>query len=264
MSPAFIAQLLANGIVLGMIYALLSVGLALIFGVLGIVNFAHGEFYMLGAMTMALLTSAIGFTYWPGLAASVATAVILGWIVYDLLLAKLGGDDFERSLLGTMGLSMVLQNGAIFLWTGNARMVDTTYGLTSLSIGPVHLSLVRFVALLIGTAAFMLTFVLLYWTRIGQAMRAIAQNREAAMMVGIKPRAVCRMAVIVGIALGGAAGAALAPVYGANPLMGTAIVFKAFAIVIIGGLGSVLGAGITAMGLGIAESIIGGFSTIVV
>ena len=111
--------------------------------------------------------------------------------------------------------------------------------------------------------AFAALYLILYRTRVGRAMRGVAQNREAALMVGVDPRAVSRLAVAIGIGLSGLAGAALAPVYAVHPLMGFSFVFKAFAIIIIGGLGNISGAAIAAVALGILESVAGGFLPLV-
>ncbi|MCC7271815.1 MAG: branched-chain amino acid ABC transporter permease [Alphaproteobacteria bacterium] len=263
MDAAFLAQLVVNGLVIGMIYALLAMGLSLIFGVLEIVNFAHGDFYMLGAMAAGLALGTLGFGYWPTVAAVTLASAGAGLVLYEALLTTLRAHSFERSILLTLGVSMVLQNGAIYLFTATPRIVESEYGVASVGIGDVTVTLVRLFAIGIAAAAFVLLWLVLYRTRIGQAMRAIAQSREAALMVGIRPRQVARLAVILGIALAGVAGAALAPVYTVHPTMGVLLVFKTFAIIIIGGLGSLAGAAITAVALGVVESLIGGFSSVV-
>ena len=263
MDPGFYLQLLLNGIVIGVIYALVAMGLSLIFGVLEIVNFAHGEFYMLGAMLAYFLTMNMGLGYWSTVVVVTAVAVCLGYVLYEALLASLHGGGFERSILLTLGLSMVLQNGAVFLFTTTPKMVQTPQSYTNIVVGDVRVSLMRVLALGLGLLAFGALYVILYRTRMGRAMRGVAQNREAALMVGIDPRAVSRLAVAIGIGLSGLAGAALAPVYAVHPLMGFSFVFKAFAIIIIGGLGNIAGAAIAAVALGILESVIGGFLPLV-
>lgn len=259
----FYAQLLLNGIVIGVIYALIAMGLSLIFGVLEIVNFAHGEFYMLGAMLAYFLTVNAGLGYWPTVLIVVAVAVCVGYVLYEALLASMRGANFERSILLTLGLSMVLQNGAVFLFTTTPKMIASSLSYSNIVLGGLRLSLSRLYALGLGLAAFAALYLILYRTRIGKAMRGVAQNRDAALMVGIDPRAVSRLAVAIGIGLSGLAGAALAPVYAVHPLMGFSFVFKAFAIIIIGGLGNVSGAAIAAVVLGILESLIGGFLPLV-
>ncbi len=263
MDLSFYIQLLLNGVVIGVIYALVAMGLSLIFGVLEIVNFAHGEFYMLGAMLAYFLSMNVGLGYWPAVLVVTAVAVALGYVLYEALLGSLRGQSFERSILLTLGLSMVLQNGAVFLFTTTPRMMQTRYSYSNVVVGDVRVSVMRLFALGLGLLAFAALYLILYRTRVGRAMRGVAQNREAALMVGIDPRAVSRLAVAIGIGLSGLAGAALAPVYAVHPLMGFSFVFKAFAIIIIGGLGNISGAAIAAVALGILESVAGGFLPLV-
>lgn len=256
---ATLLQLLINGLVLGVIYALIAMGLALIFGVLEIVNFAHGELYMLGAMAAYFLTMSLGLGFWPSVVLVTAGAFCLGIVLYEGLLGAFAGRDFERSILLTLGLSMVLQNGAVFLLTTTPRIETTPYSYRFLLLGDARIPVLRLFVLGLALTAFAALYVILHQTRIGQAMRGVAQNRAAALMVGIDPRAAARLAVAIGVGLSGLAGAALAPVYSVHPTMGFAFVFKAFAIIVIGGLGNILGAAVTAVSLGVTESVAGGY-----
>jgi len=261
--PGFYLQLLLNGIVIGCIYALIAMGLSLIFGVLEIVNFAHGEFYMLGAMLAYFLTMNLRLGYAATVLVVTASAVGLGYLLYEALLVSVQGGGFERSILLTLGLSMVLQNGAVFLFTTTPRMIETQQSYTNVVVGDLRVSLMRLLALGLAVLAFAALYLILYRTRVGKAMRGVAQSREAALMVGIDPRAVSRLAVAIGIGLSGLAGGALAPVYAVHPLMGASFVFKAFAIIILGGLGNIAGAAIAALSLGVLESVMGGFLPVV-
>jgi len=252
-------QLLLNGVVLGVIYALIAMGLALIFGVLEIVNFAHGELYMLAAMGAYFVTMQLGIDYWASIAIVTAGAFCLGIVFYEALLARVAGRDFERNILLTLGVSMVLQNGAVFLLTTTPRLELTPYTYQNLILGDVRVPVLRLFALGLALAAFAALYLVLHHTRTGTAMRGVAQNRAAALMVGIDPHAAARLAVAIGVGLSGLAGAALAPVYSVHPTMGFAFVFKAFAIIIIGGLGNISGAAIAAVTLGLLESVAGGF-----
>lgn len=258
MDWSFYAQLLLNGLVMGVIYALVAMGLSLIFGVLEIVNFAHGEFYMLASMLAYFLTVQWGFGYWATIVVVTAIGLAVGYVLFEGLLLALRGEAFERSILLTMGLSMVLQNGAVFLFTTTPHMVETSLSYQNVVLGDFRVPVARLYALGLGLVAFATLYLILHRTRIGKAMRGVAQNRAAAMMVGIDARAVSRLAVAIGIGLSGLAGAALAPVYAVHPLMGFSFVFKAFAIIIIGGLGNISGAAIAAVMLGVIESLAGG------
>ena len=258
MDWSFFAQLLLNGLVMGVIYALVAMGLSLIFGVLEIVNFAHGEFYMLASMLAYFLTAQWGFDYWATILVVTVVGVAVGYVLFEGLLLALRGETVERSILLTMGLSMVLQNGAVFLFTTNPHLLESKLSYQNILVGDFRMPVARLYALGLGFAAFAVLYLILHRTRIGKAMRGVAQNRAAADMVGIDARAVSRLAVAIGIGLTGLAGAALAPVYAVHPLMGFNFVFKAFAIIIIGGLGNISGAAIAAVMLGVIESLAGG------
>jgi len=259
----YLSQLTANGLILGLIYALIAVGLALIFGVLRIINFAHGEFLMVGAFTMAFALPAVGLLYWPALAAAIAAAALLGLVLYEGFLSSLRPGEFERSILITLALSIIVLHVVQYLFTANPRLVDTAYGFAGVSIGSIRITFTRLIAAGVALLAFGLLYVLLSHTQLGRAMRALAQNRDAALMVGIRPRAVARNAVVLATALCGLAGGALAPLQLVTPIMGQSLLFKAFALVIIGGLGNVPGTIVASIGLGLMESWIGGFFEIV-
>lgn len=259
MDASFLIQLMLNGLVVGVIYALIAMGLSLIFGVLEIVNFAHGEFYMLGAMAAYFMSTSLGLGYWPTVALAGVGGLLVGYLLYVLLLAYIDGEGFERSILLTLGLSMVLQNLAIFLFTTTPRMIQGPDTYANFAFGPIQVPVLRGYALVAGVVSFISLYWVLHRTQVGKAMRGVSQNREAALMVGIDPRAIAALAVAIGIGMSGVAGAALAPVYAVHPLMGFSFVFKAFAIIIIGGLGNVSGAAITAIALGVLENLVGGF-----
>jgi branched-chain amino acid transport system permease protein len=262
-SATYLLQLLMNGLMLGLIYALIAVGLALIFGVLEVINFAHGELLMLGGYAMALTLPLVGLSYWPSLLVAVIFTSLVGVVLYEFFLRHIGQKEFERSILTTLGISMILLYGMQYLFTATPMMVDTAYGFDGIEIGSIRITLTRLIAGALSVAAFTGLYCLLKFTQFGRAMRAIAQNREAALMVGIKPRHVARNAVALAAALCGLAGAALAPIQLLHPAMGQAMIFKAFALVVIGGLGNMTGAIVVAIALGMIESWIGGFFSIV-
>jgi len=258
----YLLQLTLNGITLGLLYALIAVGLSLIFGVMEIINFAHGEFLMLGAFAMAFALPVVGLLYWPALAVSIVAIALFGLVVYELLLSRLKPDEFERSILVTLGLSIIVMHLVQYFFTANPRLVDTQFGFEGVEIGAIRITWTRVIAAAVAAAAFAGLYVVLRHTQFGRAMRAIAQNREAALMIGIRPRTVARNAVVLAAGLCGLAGAAIAPIQLVTPYMGQFLIFKAFALVIIGGLGNIPGAVAAAIGLGLIESWIGGFFTI--
>jgi branched-chain amino acid transport system permease protein len=261
--PIYLLQLTLNGIILGLLYALIAAGLALIFGVLEIINFAHGELLMVGAFAMAFALPTVGLLYWPALAMAVVAAAISGLVIYEFFLSRLRTSEFERSVLITLALSIIILHVVQYLFTANPRIVDTQYGFDGVAIGAIRITWTRIIGAGAAVAAFGVLYVVLNHTQFGRAMRAIAQNREAALMVGIQPRAVARNAVVLATALCGLAGAALAPIQLVTPMMGQFLIFKAFALIIIGGLGNIPGTIAAAVGLGLMESWIGGFFEIV-
>lgn len=255
----YLLQLMLNGLALGLLYALIAVGLSLIFGVMEIINFAHGELLMLGAFAMTFALPVVGLLYWPALATAVVLAMLAGLVIYEILLARLRPDEFERSILITLGLSIILIHTVQYFFTATPRMVDTQYGFAGIAIGSIRLTWTRVIGAGAAIVAFAGLYLTLRFTQFGRAMRAIAQNREAALMVGIRPRTVARNAMILATGLCGLAGAALAPIQLVTPYMGQFLIFKAFALVIIGGLGNIPGAVAAAVALGLIESWIGGF-----
>jgi len=255
----YLLQLTLNGLALGLLYALIAVGLSLIFGVMEIINFAHGELLMLGAFAMCFALPVLGLLYWPALAMAILGTMLVGWLVYEGLLVHLKPDEFERSILVTLGLSIILIHLMQYLFTATPRMVDSQYGFSGIEIGSIRITWTRVIGAGAALAAFGGLYVVLRFTQFGRAMRAIAQNRDAALMVGIRPRVVARNAVILAAGLCGLAGAAISPIQLVTPYMGQFLIFKAFALVIIGGLGNIPGAVAAAIGLGLIESWIGGF-----
>lgn len=259
----YLVQLTLNGIALGLLYALIAVGLSLIFGVMEIINFAHGEFLMLGAYAMTFALPVLGLLYWPALAVAIVAIMLFGFMVYEVLLIRLKPEEFERSILVTLGLSIIVIHLMQYLLTATPRMVDTQFGFEGVEIGSIRITWTRIIGAASALAAFAGLYLVLRYTQFGRAMRAIAQNREAALMVGIRPRVVARNAVVLAAGLCGLAGAAIAPIQLVTPYMGQFLIFKAFALVIIGGLGNIPGAIVAALGLGLVESWIGGFFEIV-
>ena len=255
----YLLQLTLNGITLGLIYALIAVGLSLIFGVMEIINFAHGELLMLGAFAMAFALPVMGLLYWPALATAILAVMMVGWVIYELLLVRLKPDEFERSILVTLGLSIIIIHVMQYIFTATPRLVDTQYGFEGVEIGAIRITWTRVIGAAASLAAFAGLYAVLRHTQFGRAMRAIAQNREAALMVGIRPKVVARNAVVLAAGLCGLAGAAIAPIQLVTPYMGQFLIFKAFALVIIGGLGNIPGAIVAAIGLGLIENWIGGF-----
>ena len=254
---AVVGQAIVNGVALGSIYALVAAGLALIFGVLGVVNFAHGELYMLGAFAAYFALEAAGAPY--GLAVLAATLGLagLGWCLHRLVVRPLADRPFDRLIVATVGVSIALQNAALWLWGGAPRNVPSPLAGRLLTIGESQISLQRAGTVVVAAAVFAGLHLFLRRSRYGKAIRALAQNPEAALIFGVPVARLAGLTLALGSAMAGLAGAMVAPLYSVFPAMGLGFVFKAFAVVIVGGMGNVYGAVLAGLLLGVAESLAG-------
>jgi branched-chain amino acid transport system permease protein len=231
-----------NALMLGGTYALLGIGLTLIFGIMRVVNFTHGELYAFGAYMMYMLVMLSGANFFVSLVLAVALGVALGAAIEFVLLRKLRGADIDTTMLVMIGAWIALQNAEQLAWTGVAKSIDSPFPSAPLVIGPVSVAwgrvFVFFVALILIAA----TYALINHTRLGKAMRATFQDRDTAALMGIQIGTIHTATFALGSGLAAAAGALLGPVFVAYPTMGDLAAAKAFAIVILGGLGSIAGA----------------------
>lgn len=247
-------QLFVNGISLGSIYAMVAVGFALIFGVLQMINFAHGEFYMLGAYLLFFLYIMTGLPYGV---AGILVAIALGVAGYVMskVLRLTPNTPFETMILLTLGVSVTIQTSALAAFGNVAREAPTAASAEVLRLGGVSLSYQRIIIVLASILIFVALDYMLRRTRIGKAMRAVAQNQETALVVGIDIGMISTLTFTLGVALAGVAGVLVAPAFFILPTMGAPLIVKCFAAVIMGGRGNVRGAFVAAYALGIIESI---------
>jgi branched-chain amino acid transport system permease protein len=258
LDTTLLAQLAANGISVGMGYALAAVGLALVFGILEQVNFAHGELYMLGAFLLFTFAKLVGLPYWAACALTIAAMTAAGALLAELAFIPTLNRPFESVILATFALSVVLQNGARLIFGASPRELEVPLESVTVDIGGILLFGQRLLIIGVGIAAFAGLSAFLRLTESGRAMRAVAQNKDAAVMVGIDIRRVTRLTAALGAVLTGLAACVIAPMFDLYPNMGTDVVFKSFAVVIIGGMGNVAGTIIAGLMLGVAESFAGG------
>src|SRR5258706_11751804 len=235
-------QHVLNALMLGGTYALLGIGLTLIFGIMRVVNFTHGELYAFGAYMMYALVMLSGANFFVALALAVLLGALLGAALEFVLLRKLRGADIDTTMLVMIGAWIALQNAEQLVWSGVARSIDSPFPSAPLVIGTVSVAwgrvFVFFVTLFLITA----TYALINHTRLGKAMRATFQDRDTAALMGVQIGTVHTATFALGSGLAAAAGALLGPVFVAYPTMGDLAATKAFAIVILGGLGSIAGA----------------------
>lgn len=256
--PAILVELLLQGLVRGAMYALMGVGLSLIFGILGIVNFAHGELYMIGAYVMYAVSVALKLPFVLGIAAAALVLLVVGMLIERGLVAPLrrraGRDWLLDSFVLTIGLMVILQNGALML-LGARRLGVAEMISGSLALGGVSISLERLSILAVAALTVALLWAVIRYTHVGKAIRATAQDAEAAQTLGIDVRRVYTIAFGIGAALAGVAGALLISIFPAYPTVGMLPVLKSFAVVILGGLGNIPGAIAGGLLLGVIEAL---------
>lgn len=257
MATQLLEQLL-NGVVNGCIYALIAVGLTLIYGILGVINVAHGELFMLGAF-VAYFTYVSTGSYVAAIAASMAATALVGLLIERLVFRPLQAQPRVNSLIASVGVSLVLANAALLVWGAEPRFFKTPLSSELLRVGQVTFSAQRglvIVASILTVAA--MTFFLQH-TRLGKALRASAQDMEACSLTGIETTRVVAFAFALGGALAGLAGALLSPISVMTADMGLLAVLKAFAVVVVGGFGNIPGTIAAGLLMGVAESLGGGF-----
>ena len=250
-----VAQAVINGLLIGGIYALVSIGVTLIFGVVKIVNFAQGEFVMIGMYISFFLATQFGIDPIVSLVVSMPVLFVVGVLVQHFLIRKvLGLNDLPQIFL-TFALSLLLINLALMLFTANYRTVHASYSDEALHFGAVYVPVDKLIAFAVAMVLSGGLWVFLHTTDLGKAMRAASQNREVAQLMGINPNRVFAVALGIALALAGAAGSLLMPFYPAYPLVGQVFVLMAFVAVVLGTLGNVIGALIASLLMGIAESL---------
>ena len=255
--PAILSELVFQGLVRGSMYALMGIGLSLIFGILGIVNFAHGEFFMLGTYAMYFVAAVLGLPFMVGVAAAALALFVVGVVVERGLIEPLrrraGREWLLDSFVLTIGLMVILQNLAL-LGFGSRRRGVTTLIPGSVTIEGVVITYERLAILGLAIVVVALLFTYISFTKTGKAIRATAQHTEAAQTLGINTGRIYTIAFGLGAALAGAAGALLISIFPAFPNVGFQPVLKSFAVVILGGLGNIPGAIAAGFLLGIVEA----------
>jgi len=253
-----ISQLI-NGMVLGSVYALLSLGLTMIFGILGIVNFAQGELYMLGAYVGYFLIVVQKVPFLLALLISMLVMGVFGLLIERFPFRPIQGKADESMILATVGLSVFLMNGAILLFGADPRRVETPFSDVFVHLGTFSISMQRILVFTVTVVLIILLTFFIRKTRMGKAMRACQQDLNAARIVGIDTKRVSMVTCFIGSALAAAAGVLIAPLFLVTPVMGLKVIAKAFVIVILGGLGNVAGAIMGGFIIGIAENLTAGF-----
>jgi len=231
-----------NALMLGSTYALLGIGLTLIFGIMKVVNFTHGELYAFGAYMMYMLVMLTGVNFFVALGLAIILGVLLGALLEFVLLSRLRGADIDTTMLVMIGAWIALQNAEQLAWTGVAVNIRNPFPAAPLVMGPVSVAWNRVFVFAIALALIFATYRLINHTKLGRAMRATFQDRDTAALMGVQINRIHTATFALGSGLAAAAGALLGPVFVAYPSMGDLAAAKAFAVVILGGLGSIPGA----------------------
>jgi branched-chain amino acid transport system permease protein len=249
------AQSLTSGVLTGALYAMIGIGLTVVFGVMRIINLAHGEMVMLG-----MFGAFWGQALWkldPFLSLVLWVPVMFagGMLVYRFLLRKIIPGGELNTLLYTAGLSLLIANLALFAWTGDYRTISLSYGQEPVRPFGISIAVPLAVAFVVALAITVALWLFLSRTDLGRAIRATSQNGEAAILMGIDVERVATVTFGLGTALAGAAGVLLAPSLYLYPTVGELLIVKCFVIVVLGGLGSVPGAIAGGLLLGVVESL---------
>ena len=248
-------QQLVNGLTLGSVYAVIAIGYTLVFGVLNIVNMAHGGIIMMGAYIGLLLVTVAGWGLFPALIGAMVGGAILGYLLEVLALRPLRGKKVTHlaPLISTIGVSIFLESAALLVFGPQTRAFPTDYN-QLMDFGLFKISEIQIISMGTAIVLMVLLTLLLNKTRIGKAVRATAENIETASLLGIHTRRIITFTVMLASALGAAAGVLIALSFnGIEPTMGTSMGFKGLAVLIMGGLGNVGGAMAGGFILGVAE-----------
>lgn len=252
-----LSQIVLNGITLSAIYILVALGFTLIFGVMRIINFAHGEFAMLGGFALLFLYSGLNLNFFVALLLA-TLAVGAGSLVLEKFVYRRFYQREMPGMIASLGLSIALIYGGVVLWGTHQRSIPSAFS-GVYKMGPVFITAERIAVIGVCVASLLLFYVVLKYTRMGLAMRVIAQDRATAEAQGIDTTSIYRYAFFISTAMAALAGGLIGQLFSLSPFMGHMPLVKAFIVVILGGLGSIPGAAVGGLILGLGESFVSTF-----
>jgi branched-chain amino acid transport system permease protein len=255
LDPGILFAGVLNGLLAGGIYVLVAVGLTLIYGVLHIINFAHGSLLMLAMYAVFFLWRLSGLDPYAALPIVIGAAFVFGYLLYRLVIGRLSHGRDENILLITLGVSIVVDNVALLLFGGDTQTVTTPYASAFVRLGDAFLPLPKIISFVAALLVCAVLGVFLARSDTGKAIRAVARERQGARLVGIDVDNIFALSYGIGIACLGAAACLLMPTYYVTPSSGHAFVLVAFTIVVLGGMGSFAGAAIGGLIIGVVESL---------
>lgn len=259
-NPVYMANLLVNGIFFAGVYGFIAVGLSLIFGILEIVNFAHGTFFMLGGLFMFILLEPFALPYYASLIIGAIAVLLVGLLVEKVAIERVRERNWKIPLVTTLAIQIIIVNATLLTWGGVPQTARTSLLYKLIYFGPIAINCQRLLLVGVAAATFVCLFLFLKRTKTGKAFRALSQDRQAALIVGIRPKRLYLLAFAISAFLAGLAGGLATPIYVVSPVIGLTMLLKGVACVVIGGFGNIMGALLGALIIGILEGIIGGFA----
>ncbi len=254
MDLTIIGAAVINGILMGGIYTLVASGLTLIYGVLHIINFAHGSLLMAAMFGVFYLVTKLGVDPYLSLIVTMPAMFALGYVMYRYLIGKLSYGKDENILLITLGLSIVIENLALMFFTGDSRTIAMSYSDKMFEVGPLLVGLPKVISFVAAMIMCALLGIFMSRTDTGRAIRAVAKERMGARLVGIDVDKIFAISFGLGMATLGAAASLLMPIFYVSPTTGHVFVMVAFTVVVLGGMGSFLGAVVGGLIVGLTES----------
>lgn len=253
----FLIQTGVNGLILGLLYLLMAVGFTLIFGALRVVNFAHGEYFMLGGFVAYFVTVGIGLPPLLSIPTAFVAIAMLGLVSEHLVFRPFRGNELN-GMIASIGLALVLQNAALMLFGPSPLSMPSLAGGVA-RLGPIIIPNSRLLAIGICILVLLVFYLVMMHTWVGRAVRAMVQDPEIASTFGIRPGLVYPIGFALGVGLAGVAGAVMAPLFSVSPFTGHTPLLKAFLVVVLGGLGSIPGAAVASLAVGLIESYVSTF-----
>ena len=248
-------QSLISGILIGGVYALIGIGLTIIFGVMRVINFAHGDILMIGMYLTYFLFTVFHIDPFVSIVITIPLMFLFGAFLQKVFINRALNALPQNQILLTIGMGLVMSNTVMLAFTSDYKILTTTYSSSSVEILGISVSEPLVVSFAITVAITAALYWFLYKTDMGQAIRATAQDREAAQLMGINVKRMSIIAFGIGSALAGTAGALISPTYYIFPQVGSVFTLKAFVITVLGGMGSIVGATLGGVLIGVAESV---------
>jgi branched-chain amino acid transport system permease protein len=253
-------QTIINGIMLGSVYALVALGLTLIYGILEIPNFAHGALYMIGAFIAFFCMTSLGASYWIALAVSLIALFVAGMLIEQFVYRPFYKQPHVSSFIVAVGLILIMENGALVLWGADFRRIPPPKG-GILNVLGITVTYQRLMVIFLAALLILAIHLFIKKTRMGAAIEATSQNRQGAQLMGINTSFVGQVAFGLGTALAAVAAVLVAPILLISATMGESVIAMAFVIIILGGMGSFIGAVVGGYIIGLLETLVSTYVT---